>query len=176
MHARSPPILHRDLKPENILISSSRELVSRFSYDAKPFDEEKNLPVVVSDFGLSRVMEKSFCESGVGSLPYVAPECWRRQYSGKADIWSLGCILYAMCSFNVDRSNVKVMFSECNNPTFTEKIMEEVVSFGYSMSFAQFVVFLLTVDPAQRPSATEALDFLMTSPEESCKPLLRLLI
>jgi serine/threonine protein kinase len=148
MHGSSPPIIHRDLKPENILLSSIvyENMSSSF------------LPIVVTDFGLSRVMDKTFCETGVGSLPYVAPECWQRCYSTKVDIWAVGCILYAVCAKRVEPDNVKVMFSESARPDFYKKLFHELNTvYGYSEACAKFIVTLLDVDPNHRPTAAEAL-------------------
>ncbi|EKF27329.1 protein kinase, putative, partial [Trypanosoma cruzi marinkellei] len=114
--------------------------------------------IVITDFGLSRVMDKTFCETGVGSLPYVAPECWQRHYSTKVDIWATGCILYAACAKRVESDNVKVMFSECGRPDFKKKLIEELTQvYGYSLALAAFIVYLLEPDPVRRPSAEEAL-------------------
>ena len=36
----------------------------------------------------------------VGTPYYVAPELWRnRPYDGKCDMWSLGCLLYELCTY-----------------------------------------------------------------------------
>lgn len=73
-------VLHRDLKPHNVFLT--RQGV-----------------VKVGDFGVSTVlsqsmdMAKTFC----GSPYYLAPElCQERPYNGKADLWSLGCVVYEM--------------------------------------------------------------------------------
>jgi len=77
-------IIHRDLKPSNILISKYQE-----EYSAK-----------ISDFGLSKliadddysVISNSF---GGGTLAYSSPEQLQgRKLGYRADIWSLGIILF----------------------------------------------------------------------------------
>lgn len=74
-------IVHRDLKPDNILISKK---------------SNNEIKLKIMDFGLSKIMsssEKSV--DGVGTLNYVAPEVLVRDpYNTKADVWSLGIILY----------------------------------------------------------------------------------
>lgn len=148
MHQGAQPIIHRDLKPENILLCSIvyENMSSTF------------LPIVVTDFGLSRVMDKTFCETGVGSLPYVAPECWQRCYSTKVDIWAVGCILYAVCAKRVEPDNVRVMFSESSRPDFHKKLFTELHNvYGYSEGCAKFIISLLEVDAEQRPTAAAAL-------------------
>ena len=75
-------IAHRDLKPENLLI-----------------DEHKNIKLI--DFGLANIFKgdenlSTFC----GSRMYAAPEVLSKTaYTGvPADMWSLGCVLFAMVS------------------------------------------------------------------------------
>lgn len=77
-YLRSKNIIHRDLKPQNILI--------------------KDRTVKIADFGMAR----SLCESEMtttvcGSPLYMAPEVLNHlEYSEKADLWSLGMIMYEM--------------------------------------------------------------------------------
>ena len=112
-HARG--VCHRDLKPENLLLA----------------DQDNGLSVVkIADFGLSALtccLNSDGCSSGkvyadrdaehplsrsmkrlvsvVGSPHYVAPEVLQESghgYDGaKADVWSLGIILYAMLAGNL---------------------------------------------------------------------------
>lgn len=56
-------------------------------------------PVIV-DFGLAKIIgPNETATEPFGTLGYVAPEVLRKQpYSFSADIWSLGCITYALLS------------------------------------------------------------------------------
>ena len=77
-------IVHRDLKLENIMMSDN---------------SEKSVPKLV-DFGLAKILgptEKS--DEPFGTLGYVAPEVLKKEfYSFSCDMWSLGCICYALLS------------------------------------------------------------------------------
>jgi serine/threonine protein kinase len=83
-------IVHRDLKPENILLSSSSEAVLP---DAK-----------LSDFGLSKQIMDGYthAETACGTPQYWAPEVVKHtvhgggKYDFRADLWSLGMVLYVM--------------------------------------------------------------------------------
>ena len=78
-------IVHRDLKLENIMMTDT---------------SEQSVPKLV-DFGLAKMIgpnEKA--EEPFGTLGYVAPEILEKKpYSFQCDMWSLGCIVYALlCS------------------------------------------------------------------------------
>ncbi|GAB5371940.1 hypothetical protein AAMO2058_001623300 [Amorphochlora amoebiformis] len=75
-HARG--IVHRDLKPENILL-------------------DENFILKIADFGFSRIEPEDGMTTMVGTRAYMAPEVLAgATYTSKADIWSLGVILFIM--------------------------------------------------------------------------------
>ena len=84
-HIHENGIVHRDLKLENIMMTDT---------------SEQSVPKLV-DFGLAKMIgpnEKA--EEPFGTLGYVAPEILEKKpYSFQCDMWSLGCIVYALlCS------------------------------------------------------------------------------
>jgi serine/threonine protein kinase len=84
-HSHSLGVAHRDLKPSNLLLTSSFSLkLADFGFAANTLDDEGR-PIKVT--GLA------------GSQAYAAPEVYANApYDGlKADVFSLGVILYNIC-------------------------------------------------------------------------------
>ena len=88
-HAHSHGLVHRDLKPANVLLANSAN-----GYIPK-----------VTDFGLAKVLQGEGADTGqtrsgiaMGTPSYMSPEQIQdaRNVDQRADIFSLGCILYEL--------------------------------------------------------------------------------
>jgi len=81
-HMRTRNLIHRDLKPQNLLLSSMAPTAN----------------LKIADFGFARYMQQQdLAETLCGSPLYMAPEILRFQkYDAKADLWSVGAILFEM--------------------------------------------------------------------------------
>uniref|UniRef100_A0A8P4GG35 Calcium/calmodulin-dependent protein kinase IGb n=1 Tax=Dicentrarchus labrax TaxID=13489 RepID=A0A8P4GG35_DICLA len=74
-------IVHRDLKPENILY----------------YSQEEQSKIMISDFGLSKMVEDDIMSTACGTPGYVAPEVLaQKPYSKAVDCWSIGVITYIL--------------------------------------------------------------------------------
>ncbi|CUG87668.1 protein kinase, putative [Bodo saltans] len=138
LHDEEQQIVHRDLKPENILL------------------DENCKKVIVTDFGLAfnNVNEATHMTTQAGSLPFVAPECWSKYYNAKVDVWSLGCMLYALCTQRVTGDDSRVMFNDVDEPWFEEELKREVVQQGlYSTELFDIMMKMLVKNPLKRLSA-----------------------
>ncbi|KAK9893215.1 kinase-like protein [Cystobasidium minutum MCA 4210] len=101
-HHGPSPVMHRDIKPENVLMTASGV-------------------VKLADFGLAKALvnERKTAESTVGTLLYMAPELLGRgTYNYKADIWSLGCLMFELV-------NLRAPFSSNNARALTRQIRQK---------------------------------------------------
>ncbi|KAH8306997.1 hypothetical protein KR044_002468 [Drosophila immigrans] len=80
-------IVHRDLKPQNILLSHNF---------GKTLPAPSKITLKIADFGFARFLNEGVMAATLcGSPMYMAPEViMSLQYDAKADLWSLGTIVY----------------------------------------------------------------------------------
>ncbi|XP_074496480.1 serine/threonine-protein kinase Nek3 [Sebastes fasciatus] len=81
-HIHNKRVLHRDLKSKNIFLTD-------------------NGTIKLGDFGSACILNssKAYAHTYVGTPYYVAPEIWdNKPYNNKSDVWSLGCVLYELCT------------------------------------------------------------------------------
>ncbi|KII91659.1 hypothetical protein PLICRDRAFT_38475 [Plicaturopsis crispa FD-325 SS-3] len=138
-------IVHRDLKPENLLFRTPAE----------------DADIMIADFGLSRVMEEeklSLLTEICGTPGYMAPEIFKKTgHSKPVDIWAMGVITYFLLAGYTP-------FDRDSQQEEMEAIMRGDYKFepaeywaNVSDTARDFVKECLTIDPASRPTAAEAL-------------------
>ncbi|TVY56274.1 G2-specific protein kinase nim-1, partial [Lachnellula suecica] len=130
-------ILHRDLKPENVFLGEDNS-------------------VKLGDFGLSKIMQShDFASTYVGTPFYMSPEiCAAERYTLKSDIWSLGCIMYELCS-REPPFNAKSHFQ------LVQKIKEGKIAplpGVYSPELSAVIKDCLKVNPDRRPDTASLLN------------------
>ncbi|XP_040183732.1 uncharacterized protein LOC120916855 [Rana temporaria] len=130
-------VLHRDLKTKNIFL--------------------KNGTLKIGDFGVSRVLVSSDLATTItGTASYMSPEIFTRNgYNSKSDIWSLGCILYELCTFRhvYDCPRwIRLVSMIVNDPCPT-------LPPRYSTELNDILQRMLSKDPELRPSAKDILNF-----------------
>ena len=143
-HLHEMKIVHRDLKPENIMLETAVE-------------GTKDVHLKLIDFGLSAVLPHNHrLHEITGTLQYMSPEVFSGQYDSKCDIWSAGVILYCMLIGELpfdgeteDQISVSILM---NCPNYEHEQWTEL-----SEEALNFVQRLLVSNPANRPTALEAL-------------------
>lgn len=144
-YIHSKKILHRDLKPANIFLCGEGDL--------------SELTVKLGDFGIAKMIDGTLgqANSTVGTPSYLSPElCKNNPYGMKADIWSLGVVLYELTC-------LKVPFHAGNLPAMALMICTsepKPISEEYSPCLADLVKLLLQKDPAKRPHVAAVLSLL----------------
>ena len=128
-------VLHRDLKPQNIFLT-------------------KHGVAKIGDFGVSTMLSQSvdFAKTFCGSPYYLAPElCEERPYNGKADLWSVGVILYELMSRGDRPFHGKTLVALILAITRCD-YMRLGDDSGYSREFRDLVHSLLQQNPTARPT------------------------
>lgn len=138
-------IVHRDLKPENLLFRTP----------------EDNSDLLIADFGLSRIMDEEqfhVLTTTCGTPGYMAPEIFKKTGHGKpVDLWALGVITYfLLCGYTpFDRDSDFEEMQAILNADYSFTPIEYWR--GVSDPAKDFIRRCLTIDPAKRMTAHEAL-------------------
>ena len=130
-------ILHRDIKTTNMFLGK----------------EDK---IKVGDLGVAKLLNQTqnMAHTIVGTPYYLSPElCEEKPYNHKSDIWSLGCVLYELCTF-------RHPFEAKNQGSLIMKIVRgqyPAISTKYSEDLRDMVSSLLTKDYRKRPAIVDIL-------------------
>ena len=122
-------IIHRDLKPANVFLT-------------------KDWDIKIGDFGLAKNLERTsdLASTHCGTPLYMAVEVLKgNPYNHKADMWSLGCILYHICTLKMAFTNLADIITVTYQP----------IPAHVHPAVAPTVKRLLQADPSNRPSADQ---------------------
>ena len=130
-------IIHRDLKTSNIFLL-------------------KNKTIKLGDFGFAKALN-STCDQAktqLGTPYYSSPEiCTGKPYSTPSDIWSLGVILYEMCTLHYP-------FVGKDIPSLVKQIIENnlpKIPTIYCPELRNLCKSMLHKNPSKRPTILEIL-------------------
>jgi serine/threonine protein kinase len=185
--AHAHGLIHRDIKPANIFLQSVVRGSSPALSEGDPGSSFVTLPtdgglratdyrVKILDFGLARLAagNQPLTLSGMimGTPSYMAPEQARtgNPVDGRADLFSLGVVLYRLCTgrlpFLGDDMMSTLMAVATDQPP-----PPRLLNLHLPPALAELVMHLLAKDPRERPrtaedvvSAIEALEPALTAP------------
>ncbi len=137
-YLHSHKILHRDIKTTNMFLNK----------------EDK---IKIGDLGVAKMLNQTanFAHTVVGTPYYLSPElCEEKPYNHKSDVWSLGCVLYELCT-------LRHPFESNNQGALILKIVRgkyQPVSSSYSKELSSLVDKCLIKDYRRRPTMNEILN------------------
>jgi serine/threonine protein kinase len=141
-------VIHRDIKPANVLLEDGVERVK------------------ISDFGLALVLldntQASSADRPVGTPAYMSPEqVGGQRVDARSDLFSLGCVLYAMCTGKSPFQGSNSVFIARMVAEFDPPLLHEVKR-DTPRFLSDIVTRLLHKDPNRRfQSAAEVRDLLL---------------
>ncbi|PNW70273.1 hypothetical protein CHLRE_17g713025v5 [Chlamydomonas reinhardtii] len=150
-----PTIIHRDLKPGNVLISNA---------DAS---DETQVVAKLADFGLSRLQNTTLItqEPGVGTGPYMAPECFdinNIAITDRADCYSFGVLLWELVTRSQPWAGLTVVAMAVRVVVNGERLpMSPLALAGAPAKLQKLVTQCFEADPRRRPAAAEIVKVLM---------------
>lgn len=153
---RNKSLVHRDIKPQNLLLCPP--LHSKQEFKDGGFVGLWELPLLkIADFGFARFLPStSMAETLCGSPLYMAPEILRyEKYNAKADLWSVGAVLYEMTVGkppfradnhvqllkNIEKSNDRIKFpSAAQVPESLKRLIRSLLKYNPTerVSFNEF--------------------------------------
>jgi len=141
-YLHSKNVIHRDLKSQNVFLAQDGL-------------------VRLGDFGLCKHTRTPTGNgnptlSHAGTDCYMAPEMLSScRYGKPADMWSLGCVLYELCTgqfmWELDGMLGAMAIKDANS---VQKLMKENIAAGVGKELCSVMRRLLSARPEARPTAT----------------------
>ena len=129
-------IMHRDLKCANIFLM-------------------KNGLLKLGDLNVSKIAKMGMAQTQTGTPYYASPEIWKdKPYDYKSDIWSVGCIIYEICTLHPPfrGTSLRNLYENINRGVY------EPIPSIYSQDLKKLIAMMLVVEPYRRPSTDQLIN------------------
>jgi serine/threonine protein kinase len=175
-HIHDKGMIHRDLKPANLMLVPARA--------ANEPDTTLNATLKILDIGLGRELFEESAQTAaqnlqltgegvlLGTPDYLAPEQARdpRTIDIRADIYSLGCVLYHLLTGQPPFPDTNVLNQMVRHATEAPRPLAEVTP-GVPDGLQQVLNWMMAKEPAQRYAtperAAQALQAFLTTGAEA---------
>jgi len=158
-------VCHRDIKPDNILLTKTIHRVKRTSTNNWEPEYHASPKCLITDFGAAILLDKDgividdigggAMDESFGNCHFSGPEVRESNWTTKADIWSLGLVLYFMAFARVPYEQIS-----------SRSVMYQFLSKGKDLDFPyehrrspemlQLIKSMTSRNPNNRPSASQA--------------------
>ncbi|XP_063608576.1 serine/threonine-protein kinase 16-like [Penaeus indicus] len=147
MHSAKPhPLAHRDIKTANVLIKDD---LTPLLMDLGSVARAR---VEINGSSEARKLQDEAAERS--SMPYRAPELFNVEsfchIDERTDVWSLGCLLYALCFY---RSPFEAVYERGDSVALAvaSGITKYPENHSYSEDLIELIKSIVKVDPNERP-------------------------
>jgi len=163
-------VCHRDIKPDNILLTKTINRVKRTATNKWEPEYHTSPKCLITDFGAAILLDKDgividdigggAMDESFGNCHFSGPEVRESNWTTKADIWSLGLVLYFMAFARVPYEQIS-----------SRSVMYQFLSKGKDLDFPyehmrspemlQLIRSMTSRNPNNRPSANQAHSMVM---------------
>ncbi len=165
-------LVHRDIKPANVFLVSGGVVSGEWSKPHRagrgspdpaphsPLTPHPSPQVKVLDFGLARAVDQETRLTGLGAIAgtpeYMAPEQVNSStVDGRADLFSLGCVLYRMATGRLPFTGKNPM-AVLLSLTHDRPVSPQARRPDLPPALAELVMRLLSKEPGDRPPSARA--------------------
>jgi len=145
-HSLQPPYAHRDIKPHNLLI------LERTSVVLMDLGSTSEANIEVTSRNEALALQERFAQECTAA--YRAPELFEVPsectITASTDVWSLGCVLYALAYGDspCDGSALSAVSPNIKIPQNS----------GYSSGLNNLILYILKTEPSERPTVKDILE------------------